>query len=372
MISETPIGHHSDDQTNDTIDLGAGLRALGDHSKKIAALSLVAGVAGVAASFLITPQFTAKTTFLPPQSSGSGLGNALAALGPLAGLAGGGASKGSGDMYVTLLGSETVTDRLVEQFKLRDLYESKFRFEARDTLRKRSRIAFSKRDGVISIEVDDTDPKRSAQIANQYVQELRRITATMTLTEAQRRRTFFETQLQQTRDKLTEAQRALQGSGFNQGALRAEPKAAAEEYGRLKAELTAAEVRLNALRRSRTDSAPEVAQANTVIATLRSQLQSIEQRWDPPKSDDYVGKYREFKYQETLFELLAKQYEAARLDESKDDNSIQVIDPAQIPEHKSKPKRASIGIATTGIAALLLSLLAIGHGLWLERRKRSS
>jgi uncharacterized protein involved in exopolysaccharide biosynthesis len=177
---------------------------------------------------------------------------------------------------------------------------------------------------------------------------------------------FFEGQLKQTRDRLTSAQQALQASGFTEGALKSEPKSAAEGYARLRAEATAAEVRLQALRRSLVDNAPEVQQAQATLGALRAQLAQAERSGDAGNTNgaDYVSKYREYKYQETLFELFARQYEAARVDEAREGALIQVVDPAQQPERRSKPKRALTAVATTLLTLLLLSGFVITRHFW--------
>jgi uncharacterized protein involved in exopolysaccharide biosynthesis len=330
----------------------------------VAGGSLVVGLIALGASFMLPPQFTARTTFIPPQGgSGSMVSTALSSLGPLAGLAAGSSTGRSAETYVALLRSRTLGDRLVERHKLKALYDAEFNFEALDALRQRTRIEYSKRDGIVALEFDDVDPTRAALIANDYINELRTMTSTMALSDAQRRRTFFEQQLDQSRIKLATAQAALQGSGFDQSALRTEPRAAAEEYARIKAELTATEVRMTATRNRLAENAPEMKALAASAAALRNQLQQLERQTSPDQSQDYVGRYREFKYQESLFEQLAKQFEAARMEESREDNTLQVIDAAQVPEWKSKPKRASIALAATLIAALLLSVFIIGQEL---------
>jgi uncharacterized protein involved in exopolysaccharide biosynthesis len=324
------------------------------------------GVAAFLLSMLIAPQFTAKVTFLPPQSSaGSGIGLALQSLGPLASMAAGGLTgKASGDLYVSFLGSETILDRMIARFKLRQLYKADYQFEARDILKNRTRVTLGKRDGLIAIEVDDVDPKRAAAMATQYVDELRQLTAGMALTEAQRKRVFFQGQLETTRTKLAEAQAALQASGFNQGALRSEPRAAAEEYARVMEELTATEVQQSAQSSRLASGAPEMLHLQATAAALRARLQAIEkQSTDSAQSQDYIGKYRDFKYQETLYDALSKQFEAARLEESKDDNLIQVVDPAQVPEWKSKPKRSMYALAGMLLAGLVASVVCIVAGI---------
>ena len=343
------------DIDDEGMTLGEMASALRERLSLLVVGPLAAGALALGVTYLIAPTFTAVTTFMPPQQAQSSAASALAALGPLAGLAGGavGASN-TGDRYVALMQSVTVSDRLIERFKLMEAYESKFRVDARKELNMNVRIALGKKDGLIKVEVDDTSPQRAADIANRYVDELRRITAGLAVTEAQQRRMFFEQQLQQSRERLVRAQQALQASGFNPGALKAEPKAAAEGYARLKAEVTATEVRLQVTRGSLTDTAPEVRQQQATLTALREQLARTEQAAAPAGGPDYIGRYRDFKYQETLFDLYARQFELARVDESREGTLIQVLDSATPPERKSKPKRAITAASAALAAALVL------------------
>ena len=342
---------------------------LAAHFKLLVFGPLLVGVAALGVTYLIPPTFTATTVFLPPQQQQTAAASALASLGALSGLAGAaGAIKSPADQYVSLLRSTTVVDRLVDEFGLMKVYEAQYRFQARKSLASNVDITLGKKDGLITVQVDDTDPKRAADIANWHVDALRRVTADLALTEAQQRRAFFEVQLKQTRDKLTVAQQDLQASGFNPGALRAEPKAAAESYARLKGETTAAEVRLQTLRRGLADNTPEVQNQQALLQALRSQLEKQESQVDAPKGGDYLGKYREFKYQETLFELFARQYELARLDESREGALIQVVDAATPPEYKSRPKRALTALGATAATALFLLLAVMVRFAWRSHR----
>jgi uncharacterized protein involved in exopolysaccharide biosynthesis len=343
------------------------------HVKLLTLVPLAAGVLALGISFLVAPTFTARATFLPPQQQQSASASLLASLGNLAGLAGAGANiKSPTDQYVSLMQSETVSDRIIEQFNLMRVYDAELRSEARLELSKRRRVNAGKKDGLITIEVDDKDPKRAADIANRHVEELQRLTGKLVLSEAQQRRAFFEKQLSDTKDRLAQAQAALEESGFNATALKAEPRAAAEGYARLQAEATAAEVRLSALRRTLADTAPEILQLRSTLAALRSELSKIEASSGAPSgSANYVGKYREFKYQEALFETFARQYEIARLDESREGSVIQVIDPARPPERKSAPKRALVAIVTTLATFVLLLIAVVARDRWREALRTS-
>ncbi|MDH4290168.1 MAG: Wzz/FepE/Etk N-terminal domain-containing protein [Aquincola sp.] len=362
MPSENTGGLDPEDEGIDLLDLAL---PLAQHWKLLVAGPLLAGLIALGITFLIPKTYTSRTVFVPPQQQQSVAASAVAQLGALSGLVGAAAGiKSPADQYVALLQSATVADRLIDEFKLMKVYDEEFRFKAREKLSKNVRVSLGKKDGLITIEVDDEDPQRAADIANRHVEELRRLTSQLALTEAQQRRAFFEAQLTQTRDRLTQAQQALQASGFSQGALKADAKAAAEGYARLRAEATAAEVRLQTLRRNLADTTPEVQQAQSTLGALRAQLGKLEESTDLSAGPDYVSKFREFKYQETLFDLFARQYELAKLDESREGALIQVVDVAKPAEWKSKPKRALIAIAVTLSAFMLLVLYAFVRSAW--------
>jgi len=303
------------------------------------AVPLLVSLVALGMSYLVPPTFTSRTSFLPPQQQPGGAAGALASLGALAGLAGG-SVKSNGDQYVAFLLSRTVADRMVDRFDLLKTYDHEYRIDARKELAGNTRVTLGKRDGVISLEVDDHDPKTAAAMATAYIEELRGLTATLSLTEAQQRRAFFEKQLRQVRDKLTDAQQALAATGISVGALKAEPKATAEGFAKLKAELTTAEVKLQVLRGSMADSAAEVVAQSAQVAALRAEVAKQGKNDTAGGQNDYISAYREFKYQEAVFDQIARQYEIARIDESRDGGQLQVVDAANVPERKSKPKRS--------------------------------
>ncbi len=341
------------------------LRYLISRLKLLVLAPLALGLVALGVSYLITPTFTARTVFLPPQQQPPGAAGALASLGALSSLAGPGLNLRSPiDQYVSLLQSRSVADKLVDRFDLVRLYESDYRFEAREDLARNTRIAAGRKDGLITVEVDDRDPKRAAEMANRYVEELRELVAGLALTEAQQRRKLFEAELKRTRDQLAQAQAALQSSGYTASALKAEPKAAAEAYARARAEFTAAQVLLQSLRQNLTEAAPEVQQQQARLAALRATLAQSEANAAGGAEPNYLGRFREFKYQEALFELFARQYEMARLDESREGALIQVVDVASPPERKSRPKRALIAATTSVISFVLLVAYLLATRFW--------
>lgn len=360
-MADASMDDHTPAQTDGRRDEGIGfldlITVLVARWRVLVIAPIAIGALALAATTpaLIPPSFTGRTTFLPPQQSQGIAGAALASLGALAGLAGG-AVKTTSDQYVSLMQSVTVQDRLIDRFDLVKRYKAKYRSDARKALESNVRISIGKKDGLITVETIADTPTMAADMANQYVAELRRITSELALTEAQQRRLFFETELKQSRVKLANAQQALQNGGFNAGALKVEPQAAAESYARIKAETTNAEVKLQSMRSSLTDAAPEVQRQISLLTALHGQLEQLERTTPATGDADYVSRFREFKYQEKLVELFSQQYESARVDESRDGAVVQVVDPASPPEHKSGPKRVLTAIAATVISGLLLTL----------------
>jgi len=346
-----------DIQENEEISLLDLLQVIVDNLRLLVLGPLVCGLMALGISFAITPIFTAKTQFLPPQQQQSAAVSMLASIGALGGLAGAATGvKSPTDQYIAFMKSVSVQDALIERFKLMEKYEAKLKADARLELTGNVRIASGK-DGLISVEADDKDSKFAADLANAHVEELRNLLGRLAVTEAQQRRMFFEKQLQSTKENLAKADLALKSSGINSNVLKSTPSSAVEAVSRLKAGISVQEVKIGSLRNYLTENAPEFKQALNELESLKIQLAKAEKE-EPASKDasDYVARYREFKYQETMFELFAKQFELAKVDESREGAVIQVLDLAQPPERKAKPKKALIAIIATfasGFALLI-------------------
>jgi uncharacterized protein involved in exopolysaccharide biosynthesis len=342
----------------DEISLLDLLQTVVENLRLLIFAPLAAGLLALGISFLIPPTFTATTQFMPPQQQQSSAAALLQSLGSLGGLAGAATGiKNPNDQFVSFLQSRSIQDRLIERFKLLDRYEAEFMQDARLALSGSARISSGK-DGLITVSVDDKDPAFAAELANAHVAELSDLLGRLAVTEAQQRRVFFEKQLANAQGNLVKAEQALQATGINASVLRADPTAAVAGLAQLQASITAQEVKVASMRGYLAESAPEFRQALTELAALRTQLRRAEQSQTPasPGDSDYIAKFRDFKYNETLFELFAKQYELARVDESREGAVIQVVDVAIAPDRKSKPKKALIAVLTTlatGFALLL-------------------
>jgi uncharacterized protein involved in exopolysaccharide biosynthesis len=347
-------------EADDEISLIDLLQTIVDNLRLLVFGSLAVGIAALGISFLIQPTFTAKTQFLPPQQQQSAAASMLASLGSLGGLAGAvGGIKNPADQFLAYMKSVTLQDALIERFKLLERYNAKTKTDARSALSARFRAASGK-DGLISVEVDDKDPQFAADLANAYVEELGKLLGKLATTEAQQRRLFFEKQLTLAKEKLIQSEIELKATGVSGSVLKSNPASAVAAVAGLQAGVTAQEVKLGAMRGYLAETAPEFKQALNELANLKTQL--AKQEKDTPGNSNtsaqgnYVSKYREFKYNETLFELFAKQFEIAKVDESREGAVIQILDVAQPPELKSKPKKALIAVIATLVSSFLLLL----------------
>ncbi len=356
---------------DDEINLMDLLLVIAKHNRFIIKLTLVVAVLAVVYALLQPPIFTAKTVILPPQQGSSMASMLLGQLGGLAGLAGGAAGiKGPNDLHIGMLKSRTIADVLIKRFDLQTLWEAKTMEATRKALEGSTVIASGK-DGFITIEYSDKDPQFAATIANAYVEELDRLNSTLAVTEASRKRLFFERQLKGSRANLDAAENALKQTQERTGLIQLEKQGGAiiEAVANVRAQIAAKEVELAAMGAFATPQNPDYRQIQQVIVGLRAQLAKLEANSAgsdikvptgklPETGLEFLRKTREFKYQETLFELLSKQFEIAKIDEAKDASLIQVVDKALMPEKKSKPKRALIVILATMMAFFIGILLA--------------
>lgn len=360
-------------QQDDEINLMDLLLVVAKHNRFILKVTGGAAVLAVVLSLLMPNIYTGKTVIMPPQQSSSTASMLLGQLGGLAGAAGSSLGiKNPNDLYVGMLKSRTVADALIQRFKLLELYEAKKPSDARKALAGASAISSGK-DGFITVEFSDEDPKLAAAVANAYVEELDRLSQTLAVTEAAQRRLFFEKQLKTVKEDLAAAEVALKETQERTGLIQLDKQGEAiiEAVANLRAQVAAKEVELAAMRAYATEQNPDYRQAREVVAGLRAQLAKVERDNVTGQGDvlvptgkvpeaglEYMRKMRDVKYQETLFQLLSQQYEMARIDEAKNAAIIQIVDKALPPDRKSKPKRALIVILATLAAGFIAVLLA--------------
>jgi uncharacterized protein involved in exopolysaccharide biosynthesis len=365
-----------DDEGIGIIDL---MIVLAKYKKWILTVPLLVALSAAVVSFVLPNVYKAGTNILPPQQAQSGAAMLLSQLGGMAGAAAGAAGiKNPNDLYVGMLKSRTLADRLIVKFDLKKYYDTTSMEIARRKLETNTNVSSGK-DGLITIEVESEDQKMVAKLANAYVDELFQLTKTLAVTEASQRRVFFERQLLLAKNNLANAEVQLKGSLDSGGvaSVDTESRAMLETAARVRAQVSAKEIQLNSMRSFLTGNHPDFKRTEEELASLREELRNLESGRvsDPLKKDNAsrneaafgnIKLLRDVKYYQMLYELLAKQYEVARLDEAKEPSIIQVLDLAVEPEHKFKPKRFLIVFIST-IFALLLTIAFV---LALDAKRR--
>lgn len=285
--NNSQVAARSDEDEIGLLDL---LIVLGKYKGMIISVTFFVALLAVGGSLLMPNIYTGTTRILPPQQSQSSASALLSQLGGLAGMAGGSLGiKNPNDLYVAMLKSRTVMETVAKRFDLQKVYEQETMTDTLRALDGNAAISSGK-DGVITVEVDDKDPQLAAALSNAFIDELSKLMQANSLTDASQKRVFFEQQLRQVKDRLTDAELVLDKT--------------------------------------------------------------------PVTSLEYLDAVRNLKYQEAVWEILAKQFEMAKLDEAKDFPLIQVLDMAVAPEKKSKPRRSLIVISAVFVAFFLAVIWA--------------
>ena len=363
---------------DDEISLLDLLIVLAERKRIIFAVTTVFAIGAIVVSLLLPPRYTATVTLLPPQQ-GSSMGAALASqlgnLGGMAALAGGSLGlKNPNDMYVAMFKSRTVEDAMVQHFGLMQEYRAKYLSDARKKFEGRATVDGSGKDGMIHISVEDRDPRHAADLANGYVDQFRLQSQHLAITEASQRRLFFEQQLEQAKDNLANAEEAMKETEQKTGVIQLDSQARAliESAASLRAQVAAKEVQIQGMRTYATGENAQLVEAQQELDSMRAQLAKLGGSEDsasgglivpqgqvPEASLEYIRKLRDVKYNETIFDILARQFEVAKLDEAKQGALIQVVDPAVPPERRSSPKRGLIVIVATAVGFFIGIFVAL-------------
>ncbi len=341
---------------DETVSLGLALSALYRRRFLVLVCAALALVLGAVYALVQPNRYTAVGTVLPPTESDSGLGS-LSSVGALAALSLGQGGHENGDLYVQLFKSRSVADAVIARFHLDQEYKTLKPSDTRAVLSARSRFDLSSSSGLITISVTDRSPERAAELVNGYVDAYRAASAHLAVTEAARRRVFFDQQLLEAKNNLASAEEKLGVTEQQTGLLQPEGQTQAliSSAAALRAQVAAKQVEVEAMRNYATPENPQMQQAQTELAGLQAQLAALGHSQGDDRSAlimsktavehggvEYVRRLRDVKYYETIYETLARQLESARLQEAREGSGIQVVDPAIPPDRKSGPHRSLI------------------------------
>ena len=365
------------DSTSESLHLLDLLIVVSRRRKFILLFTLSAAVLTTIVVLLVPNKYTATTVLLPPAQNSSmssallgQLGGGSSALASVAGASLG--IKNPSDMYISLFRSQTVENAMISRFGLMDRYHAKKQSDARTAFEDLSTVALGVKDGLVRITVTDRDPGQAAQMANAYVDEFRKLSADLAITEASQRRIFFQQQLLESKENLTTAEEAMKHTEQSTGVLQidSQSRSLIESAATLRAQVVAKEVQLQGMRSYATEGNPDVVTAEQQLSALKAQLSKLAGTDQNSSSDfivpkgkvpeagmEYIRRLRDVRYYETISELIAKQFEIAKLDEARQGAIIQVVDVAVPPDKKSSPHRALI------VVLVILIALAVAH-LW--------
>lgn len=309
------------------------------------------------ASFLLRNQFTASAVVLPP-SAGSDLSSVVSggagalALSRAIGLD----PAGGAELYVGVLRSATINRRLVERFGLMPRYRAADVEKAGRVLAGHTAVNLTN-EGFIRVSVTEPDARLAADLSNAYVAELDHFLQTNTNTSARRRREFLERRLVETRASLVIAEDALRDYQVKQHlpAITGDVDRAASAAGTLVGEKASREIELGTLRSVSRGPNPRAEQLRAEISQIELEISKI-----PPAATAAARLYRSVKIQEGTLLVLTEEQERARLLELKDTPSVEVVDAAVPPLHKSQPRRALL--AAGAFAILLVANAALAWG----------
>jgi capsular polysaccharide biosynthesis protein len=361
------------------LDARAWLTLIWSRKGLLFLIAVAGGAVAAGIALLVPNTYTANALILPPAKPQSLSTAMIGQLGGMAALAPALGLKDPGDMYIGIMKSRSVIDELVSRFHLQQVYHASTKDAARGKLLARASFV-SGRDSMIRISVEDREPRRAAELSNAFITELNAQNSRLAITESAQRRLFYEHEVDAEKAALTGAETAMRETQLRTGVVETSGQAQVviASIAQLRGGIAMREVELERLRTGATLQNPEVVRQKAELTSMRNELAGLEtgsgsrqQTGDPlvpvvdvPKAGlDYLRALRDVKYHEALFEMLFKQYEAARIDEAKEAPVIQVVDYAIPPESKSGPPRSAItmlGTIVAGIAGIVYVRLKAG------------
>jgi uncharacterized protein involved in exopolysaccharide biosynthesis len=368
------------------------LRLLWNERRMMSRAALAGLLAGSLLAFALPKKFESTTQLMPPDNQST---SGMAMLAALSARTGGGLGtfgadllgiKSSGSLFIGILRSRTVEDRLIERFDLKKAYRTRLDETARRILAESTTIYEDRKSGILTITVTDSDPKRAAELAQAYVEELDHLVAKVSTSSARREREFLAERLRAVQVDLEAAERDFSQFASKNSAIdiKEQGKAMVEAAATLEGQLIAAKSRLEGLKQIYMDNNARVRSAQAEVSELQNQLNRIGGKGESTSSANssqgdslypsirrlpllgvtYADLYRRSKVQEAIFEALTQQYELAKVQEAKETPSVKVLDEPRVPERKSFPPRLQIMMLSTLLALLAATIFVIGRASW--------
>ena len=271
----------------------------------------------------------------------------------------------TGGTMLAIMKSDTIVDKITDRFGLMEQYEQEYRLNARKAVLDNFDGKEDAMSGIITVSFMDEDPQKAADIANAFVEETQKKMMEMFINAAQQSRTFYENQLMQAQQELTDAEEAMVKYQLSSGVISItdQAKALIDAIAALRTQIAAKNVEITTLRSYTTANNPMLKSAISQLEGMQQELQKLEEEQKrsnagrnskmsgdimlavgdiPELGLEYERYTRALKIAGAKYQLMFQQYESAKLDEVYDISTISVIDPAIPPDYKYKPSRAQI------------------------------
>lgn len=369
---EVPPSNTYEEDEIDLLDLAL---VLAKHKRLIIGIAFVACLVALILGFIMTPIYRAETHLVPPQSLAGQLPSSILTMIPpefrtLAIQSG--AIKTTADLIAGIAKSRTLVDNIIDKFNLMDYYHVETRDAARSALSGAISAKVDEKTSLITIAVEDKDPVMAADMTNAIVDELQNLLQGLALTQVSQQRLFLENQLKQAHHNLMQAEEEFQKYQALSGLLNVDVQMQAlmDSIANIQAQIAVKEVQLKAARTFATAQNPEIKRLQAELAGLKKELKNLEAKAGrdnpnlipafeeiPKAGMEYARRLRDLKFQETLYETLLQQYQAAVMVEASEGLVLQVIDPAIPPELKIKPRR-KLMLIVAGFLGLFVGIFA--------------
>jgi uncharacterized protein involved in exopolysaccharide biosynthesis len=327
----------------------------------LAVTGVLAGVLTLGLALLLPKWYTGRARILPPREAPAPFFSpaALEAAVRMDNLLPFSAGVTLSDVYLGILESDTVARTLIERFDLQEVYGQGTVVKTEKALRAATRITAAPT-GIIVVQVEDKDPRRAADLANAYVDELNRVYRNTRSTAGERQRAFLEVRLAQSGAALDSIEAVLTARQQDVGmaALNRDLSEAAGAAGGLIGRSLALKVERQLLDRMGIGDSPVRREVEAELLAVERQVALL-----PELGLDMARLLRDLRIQEVLHESLATQLEAARIEEVRDTPVVEVLDRAVPPDRHTRPRKGLVTVA----GALLGSALAFAWSAYRER-----
>ena len=285
--------------------------------------------------------------------------------------------------FFGMLDSRTAQDDIIDRFDLRHIYKVKTMDQARQVLTKCTTISEDKVSMNLSVVVVDKSPTRARDIAAAYVDELNKLVSAESTSSARTERVFLENQLASLKKAMDVDSHDLATFSSRNVAFDSATQMTAtlDSVAKVQEDLSLAESELSAARAIYSDDNSHVRSLKARVDQLEKQMeqargQQLGQatslapdqifptvRQLPLLGETYADLYRRVKTDETVYDLLTRQYELAKVEEAMAIPTVKVLDPPNLPERKYFPPRTLITVLGA-LVSFMFGLVWIAGRAW--------